>query len=63
MPAFDPRVLLDEYGDETLVRDLAKLLVETNESGVMPAKRGARGTRTLVSGRIKAGARGHSERR
>jgi len=29
MPAFDPRVLLDEYGDEALVRDLAKLLVET----------------------------------
>src|SRR5215510_16232609 len=29
MPTFDPRVLLDEYGDETLVRDLAKLLVET----------------------------------
>jgi HPt (histidine-containing phosphotransfer) domain-containing protein len=29
MPAFDPRVLLDEYGDEGLVRDLAKLLVET----------------------------------
>jgi len=29
MPAFDPRVLIDEYGDEALVRDLAKLLVET----------------------------------
>ena len=29
MPAFDPRVLLDEYGDEALVRDLAKLLVDT----------------------------------
>ena len=29
MPTFDPRVLLDEYGDEGLVRDLAKLLVET----------------------------------
>jgi HPt (histidine-containing phosphotransfer) domain-containing protein len=29
MPAFDPRVLLDEYGDEALVRDLAKLLVAT----------------------------------
>jgi HPt (histidine-containing phosphotransfer) domain-containing protein len=29
MPAFDARVLLDEYGDETLVRDLAMLLVET----------------------------------
>jgi len=29
MPAFDPTVLLDEYGDEALVRDLAKLLVET----------------------------------
>src|SRR5262249_8860507 len=29
MPVFDPTVLLDEYGDEALVRDLAKLLVET----------------------------------
>jgi HPt (histidine-containing phosphotransfer) domain-containing protein len=29
MPAFDARVLLNEYGDETLVRDLARLLVET----------------------------------
>jgi HPt (histidine-containing phosphotransfer) domain-containing protein len=29
MPAFNPRALLDEYGDEALVRDLAKLLVET----------------------------------
>ena len=29
MPAFDPRILLDEYGDEALVRDLAILLVET----------------------------------
>ena len=29
MTAFDPRILLDEYGDEALVRDLAKLLVET----------------------------------
>ena len=29
MPEFDPRVLLDEYGDEALVRDLAKLLLET----------------------------------
>ena len=29
MTAFDPRALLDEYGDEALVRELAKLLVET----------------------------------
>jgi HPt (histidine-containing phosphotransfer) domain-containing protein len=29
MPVFDPTILLDEYGDEALVRDLAKLLVET----------------------------------
>jgi HPt (histidine-containing phosphotransfer) domain-containing protein len=29
MPAFNPRILLDEYGDEALVRDLARLLVET----------------------------------
>ena len=29
MPAFDPRVLMDEYGDEALVRDLAGLLVDT----------------------------------
>ena len=29
MPAFDAHILLDEYGDEALVRDLAKLLVET----------------------------------
>jgi HPt (histidine-containing phosphotransfer) domain-containing protein len=29
MPTFDARVLLDEYGDENLVHDLAKLLVET----------------------------------
>ena len=29
MTAFDPRALLDEYGDETLVRELAQLLIET----------------------------------
>ena len=29
MAAFDPRVLLDEYGDDALVRDLARLLIET----------------------------------
>jgi HPt (histidine-containing phosphotransfer) domain-containing protein len=29
MPDFDARALLDEYGDEALVRDLAKLLIET----------------------------------
>ena len=26
---FDPRVLLDEYGDEGLVRDLARVLLDT----------------------------------
>jgi len=34
MPAFDPRVLLDEYGDETLVRDLAQLLIQTTPAQV-----------------------------
>jgi HPt (histidine-containing phosphotransfer) domain-containing protein len=29
MAAFDPRVLLDEYGDDALVRDLARLLIES----------------------------------
>jgi HPt (histidine-containing phosphotransfer) domain-containing protein len=29
MAAFDPRVLVDEYGDEVLVRELAKLLIDT----------------------------------
>jgi two-component system sensor histidine kinase/response regulator len=29
MAEFDARSLLDEYGDETLVRDLAQLLVDT----------------------------------
>ena len=29
MNAFDPRALLDQYGDETLVRELAQLLIET----------------------------------
>jgi HPt (histidine-containing phosphotransfer) domain-containing protein len=29
VPPFDAATLLDEYGDETLVRDLAQLLVDT----------------------------------
>lgn len=29
MPVFDAQILIDEYGDEALVRDLARLLVET----------------------------------
>ena len=29
MAAFDPRVLVDEYGDEALVRELAQLLIDT----------------------------------
>jgi HPt (histidine-containing phosphotransfer) domain-containing protein len=29
MNVFDPHVLLDQYGDEALVRELAQLLIET----------------------------------
>jgi HPt (histidine-containing phosphotransfer) domain-containing protein len=34
MPSFDPALLLREYGDESLVRDLAHLLVTTLPSQV-----------------------------
>lgn len=34
MPPFDAVLLLQEYGDETLVRDLARLLVETTPAQI-----------------------------
>jgi len=34
MPPFDAVLLLEEYGDATLVRDLARLLVETTPDQV-----------------------------
>ena len=43
MPPFDAVLLLQEYGDEGLVRDLARLLVETTPAQV-DAVRSAVGT-------------------
>jgi HPt (histidine-containing phosphotransfer) domain-containing protein len=34
MPPFDAVLLLQEYGDETLVRDLARLLVDTTPAQI-----------------------------
>jgi HPt (histidine-containing phosphotransfer) domain-containing protein len=55
MPPFDPILLLQEYGDEALVRDLAQLLIETMPGQIIAVE-------TAVAARDSAAIRAAAHR-